>query len=193
LHPLVHKRNGGRERNNKGERERERARARKQERREGDCLIYCPSQGAENGNGSAPNSARSSPSPPPSVAPTDELICFHSKRTHEEDIIGLPIALPTKQLKDITTPLELLSYTSFKEGVRKSVFGEAFDQFLPLYVDAEHGKKSREVLRRAMTGLAGKKPQAPFEPMSAIEVIPKVEATPLSTLSFFLMSSFIHS
>ncbi len=131
-----------------------------------------------------------------SPAVASELICFHSKRTHEEDIIGLPIAVPNRMLRDISSPLELLSYTSFKEGtcllvlhhkyitsfalsfafigVRKSVYGEAFEHFLPLYVNASHGARSRDVLKRSLQVQCGRRLTDAFDPMCAIHVIPKV-------------------
>src|SRR5690606_38039789 len=55
-----------------------------------------------------------------------QLICFHSKAHFEEDdtILGIGINVRSYKgkIKDISSPLDLLSFASFTEGVRRSVW-----------------------------------------------------------------------
>jgi hypothetical protein len=91
----------------------------------------------------------------------EELLCFHSKRTHREDVLGFPINIklyprrddrlqhPPHQranissdssnnnnnIESISSTLDLLSYHSFKlESVRRSVWKEPFTHWLPAYL-----------------------------------------------------------
>ncbi len=75
-----------------------------------------------------------------------ETICFHSKVTFEEDVLGIGLNLEynpkTFLLTGITTPMDLLSRTAFEDDVKKSAWGIPFEHWIPLYINKEHGKRS---------------------------------------------------
>jgi hypothetical protein len=79
-------------------------------------------------------------------------VCFHSKRTDEEDTLGFPINFtlypppipsatspapvrPYRNIESISSTLDLLSYESYKvESVRRGVWKEHFTHWLPVYI-----------------------------------------------------------
>lgn len=65
-----------------------------------------------------------------------ELVCYHSRISFTEDILGLGVSVernPRGNIKNISSPLELLSQTAFKEGVRKSIMNDMeFSYWLPV-------------------------------------------------------------
>jgi hypothetical protein len=73
----------------------------------------------------------------------EELKCFYSRISFSEDILGIGIHIrrnyKTGVIEEIMSPLDLLSYTAFKEGVRETVYGferhskkATFTHWLPL-------------------------------------------------------------
>ncbi len=78
-----------------------------------------------------------------------EMVCYHSKATFEEDVLGIGINMEytreSKLLKSVTTPMDLLSLSAYQEGVRKGVWNEPFTYWLPIYINKEHGTKSMKL------------------------------------------------
>jgi hypothetical protein len=74
----------------------------------------------------------------------EELKCFHTRVPFESDVIGIGISIKyhkTRNLaiEEIFSPLDLLSYTAFQEGVREAVYSlndkqekEKFSHWMPL-------------------------------------------------------------
>jgi hypothetical protein len=74
----------------------------------------------------------------------EELKCFHTRVPFENDVLGIGISIKyhktqTLEIEEIFSPLDLLSYTAFQEGVREAVYSlndkkekETFTHWLPL-------------------------------------------------------------
>jgi hypothetical protein len=91
------------------------------------------------------------------------VICFHSKRTHEEDVLGVGIRVETfpgqhpARIKAIHTSLDVLSLRAFdEENVRLSVWKEPFDMFLPLVISPEHFGRARQRVLDTLANVAQK-------------------------------------
>eukprot|EP01080_Neovahlkampfia_damariscottae_P003166 gene3166-5482_t len=101
-----------------------------------------------------------------------ETICFHSKVTFEEDILGYGISIQKSNvgiIKFVKSPLDLISKTAFDEdGIRKGVWRESFEYFLPLYINKEHGKKSMIECEQRIQKIFGK---SSFQPNDALNLI----------------------
>jgi len=72
-----------------------------------------------------------------------DLTCFHSFSTKSEAVLGFPIIYTTNPktgcLDYVTSTFDILSLESYKtQGVRRTVWGEKFSSFLPIYIDEEH-------------------------------------------------------
>lgn len=73
-----------------------------------------------------------------------ELICFHSKLTFEEDILGIGLRVeyfPNGTLKSVSSELDVLSASAFDSGVRTGVWGQPFTSFLPLVLNPLHAER----------------------------------------------------
>ena len=83
----------------------------------------------------------------------------------------------------IYSTLDTLSYSAFSEdGVRTSVWGEAFTHFLPLYLTRDHFKAARPILHQTIAALCANAPrwrfaQGRFVPEMALDVLPKLLCT----------------
>ena len=82
------------------------------------------------------------------------LVCFHTKLSFHEDILGLPIKItvnPKTKRVDYALPyLDCISASAFyKEGVRLSAENEPVDTFLPLYITREHFDRSIPLIEKA--------------------------------------------
>lgn len=119
-----------------------------------------------------------------------ETICFHSKASFEEDVLGVGIKIfvnpRTKLLQYVASPLDLLSYTAYsKEGVRMSVWRDRFTHFLPLYINEVHGKKSLPLAEKCLSKLFG---VDFFKPEMALNLLSKL----MNTQVVDVMSGEIH-
>jgi stress response protein SCP2 len=81
------------------------------------------------------------------------LTCFCSFSTHADSVLGFPISFTTNPktgcLDYVTSTFDILSFESFKEGnVRKTVWGERFTDFLPIYIDEDHFSRGLPQLLR---------------------------------------------
>lgn len=86
------------------------------------------------------------------------LICFHTKKSFEEDVIGIGVNLKFNpkiaRLEYISTELDLMSYTSFFTiGVRKTSWQDSFTHFVPLFINRDHGKRALKVLEASVCGM----------------------------------------
>jgi len=115
----------------------------------------------------------------------EELKCFYSRVSFTEDILGIGINIKrnkkTGAIEEMMSPLDLLSYTAFKEGVRETVYGEhrgkqSFTHWLPLWINKEHGEKAKPLIMQAISEIATDKPNL-FEPLLVFQVLPKLMNT----------------
>mmetsp|Transcript_819 Transcript_819/g.1380 ORF Transcript_819/g.1380 Transcript_819/m.1380 type:complete len:963 (-) Transcript_819:80-2968(-) len=82
---------------------------------------------------------------------SQDLTCFHSLSTKADSVLGFPITYTTNpktgSLDYVTSTFDILSLESFKsEGVRRTVWGEKFTSFLPIFLDKEHFDKGLATL-----------------------------------------------
>ncbi|ELR16842.1 Ubiquitinconjugating enzyme subfamily protein [Acanthamoeba castellanii str. Neff] len=136
----------------------------------------------------------------------DELVCFHSKRTDEEDTLGFPINFtlypppipsatspapvrPYRNIESISSTLDLLSYESYKvESVRRGVWKEHFTHWLPVYIGRQHGKKALPLCEQLISVIMTGDPNL-FQPIMAVEVFTKL----MNTMIVSLMSGATHA
>ena len=98
-----------------------------------------------------------------------ETICFHSKENIKNNIIGIGVDITyyyeSETIKFINTQLGLLSYKAFvNENVRKDVWRHKIDNFIPLYINKEHGEKAMELFEKQIAKIYKKD----FEPQLAL-------------------------
>ena len=123
------------------------------------------------------------------------LRCYHSKATlgalDEKrgglEVFGIPLTFTvnprTHEVDYIYSTLDTLSYSAFREdGVRTSVWGEAFTHFLPLYLTRDHFKAARPILHQTIAAVCANAPrwrfaQGRFVPEMALDVLPKLLCT----------------
>ena len=119
----------------------------------------------------------------------NELTCFFSKRTVDEDVLGYGIALehyPSRHNDDVPriayahVSLDLLSLTSYgQEKVRESAFKEKFTHWMPLVIDAQHWKRASSISCECIammydTTLIYRNEPLKFKVEMVLEVIPKI-------------------
>jgi hypothetical protein len=81
------------------------------------------------------------------------LSCFCSFSTKADSVLGFPISFTTNPktgcLDYATSTFDILSFESFLQGnVRKTVWGERFTDFLPIYIDEDHFSRGLPQLLR---------------------------------------------
>ena len=83
-----------------------------------------------------------------------ELVCFHTKRAPEEDVLGVGVSVEFHRdgaLRDARACLDPLSWAAFaRDYVRLGVWKERFELFLPLVIDARHAARAEPLFRRAV-------------------------------------------
>ena len=119
----------------------------------------------------------------------NDLTCFFSKRTVDEDILGYGIALehyPERSNGDLPrlayahVTMDLLSLTSFgQEKVRQSAFQEHFTHWIPLVIDHDHWSRSKFVARECLAMMYDsqwkfRRTPLQFQPAMVLEVLPKI-------------------
>jgi len=124
----------------------------------------------------------------PAERAREELICFHTKRTFEEDILGFGVNV-SRDGRRITTSMDVISRTAyFEDGVRHSVMGEPFEHWLPLYINDEHAQRAMPYFENALSVLCyGRRGE--FKPSCALEVLPKL----MNTVIVAMMSKEIYA
>ena len=93
-----------------------------------------------------------------------EALCFHSKVSMDEDVLGLGFSIEhhgrSADIKGVHAKLDLLSQSAYDSGVRRGVWQEQFDRWVPLWLCDEHGERAWPRLLAcvhdcATAGLAG--------------------------------------
>lgn len=112
----------------------------------------------------------------------DDLACFHTKVTFEEDIIGVPIKFSinpvTEKVDYISSTLDLISSTAFnKLAIRKSAYKEAFTHFLPLYITEDHFQRALPDIKKLLIQLSPEYRGSGFVPQMALSVFGKLMNT----------------
>merc|ERR1712151_1443826 len=109
-----------------------------------------------------------------------QVCCFYTKVSSSEDVLGFGVSAEYHNdgnLKALSTELDVLSSAAFcKFNLRRGVWGDNFDFFLPLILDGNHGKRALSVLERSLAALvAGPKCVIQdFEPWMALVVLPQL-------------------
>eukprot|EP01046_Picozoa_sp_COSAG06_P033561 COSAG06_NODE_3432_length_5355_cov_9.890982_6_plen_624_part_00 len=99
---------------------------------------------------------------PPPELPTirKELQCYVTHDSAVEDVLGFGLTVnhhgQSRDIKDISSPCELLSQTAWKEhGVRESSYRQRLDTWIPLYIDPAHALRGAAALREAFLHIGG--------------------------------------
>jgi len=91
-----------------------------------------------------------------------EMICFHSKISFKEDILGIGICATYHGdgvLRSTQLTLDVLSLSAFNQGVRRGVWKEEMHHFLPLVIDPDHGARALPHIEAVIMRICGKPPQ----------------------------------
>lgn len=123
-----------------------------------------------------------------------DLVCFHTKLTFEEDVLGIPIQYTvnpkTSDIDYIYSSMDLLSSQAFfQDKVRKTIWKEPFTHWLPLFITKDHFKRGLPFLRKTIVQLSPTWNSSSFDPMMALEVIGKI----MNTHCVLLMDKGIHA
>lgn len=108
----------------------------------------------------------------------EETICFHTKLSFEEDILGYGVNLEydkNGKLFGISSPLDLISRTAYNDlYIRKSVWRHDFTHWIPLYINPKHGKRALDVAEIYISEILKKDK---FEPEDSLLVLSKLMTT----------------
>ena len=128
-------------------------------------------------------------------ANADRLQCFHSKvelgaideKRHTPEVLGIPITFTvnprTHEVDYVYSSLDVLSYSAFADdGVRRTVWGEKFTHFLPLYLTPDHYAAAKPALRSTLRTVLGNTPswrhlRGQYRPEMALDLLPKLLST----------------
>ncbi|KAL3689276.1 hypothetical protein R1sor_015585 [Riccia sorocarpa] len=79
------------------------------------------------------------------------LRCFHTKCTHEEDVLGFPLSFTvnprTKDVEYIAVHLDIISESAYRAGLRTTADNEKFSFMLPLYITEEHFNRALPMIK----------------------------------------------
>ena len=109
-----------------------------------------------------------------------ELLCFHSKDSFGDDILGIGVSLehkPGGDISYISTAFDLISHSTFySAGVRKGVWKEPFTDFLPLYINESHGRRALPLIKKHMAQISRGRPseEKDFRPEHAVDILTKL-------------------
>lgn len=108
-----------------------------------------------------------------------DLLCWRTKRSHKEDVLGILLKFTmnpvTGKTDYIYSDMELISRTAYMTGKSTSVWGEQFQRWLPLYIDADHFNRALVSITTTITSLCPG--AAIFRPQLVLEVLPKLMNT----------------
>lgn len=87
-----------------------------------------------------------------------ELICYFNRKSYLETPLGIPISVTffrdSETIKSMGTPMDLLSQEAFDDQqVRKSVWNQDFQVWIPLYLTEGHYNRNKGELIRRITKL----------------------------------------
>ena len=126
---------------------------------------------------------------------SDRFVCFHSKvelgaldaKRKQLEVFGIPLRCTTnprtREVDYIYSSMETLSYSAFADDrVRRTVWGEEFSQFMPLYLTAKHFEVAKPILKRTLVSLCQGSPRwshakGAFQPEMVLDVLPKLLCT----------------
>lgn len=115
------------------------------------------------------------------------LVCFYTRRSFKDEVLGVGVKLKrnrrTLNILAILPNFDLISLKAFMRfGVRKSATNVSFDHWLPIYINKEHGLKSMNLSKRAIsimvTGHVGN-----FDPLQVLHIYPAVISSTIVQLS----------
>lgn len=137
----------------------------------------------------------------------DELVCFHTREILADHTMGIGVSLSrlprTGEIRSVTPSIDLLSLKAFtKHKVRRSIDGEKFTHWLPLYfgeraittkvekklVDEKEVRTERKIdqrermihlLRKSISWITKKDTRKELTAEMAMEVLPKLITTHL--------------
>ena len=119
-------------------------------------------------------------------APDETWRCYYTRESWRDTVIGFgwQVTARPNQRQDPDHPekafrrlvvepfLEPLSYTAFAHGVRSSIQGCALNAFTPLYINAEHGARIRDILLACINSMPGNENEgAAFTPAKGLKVL----------------------
>lgn len=116
----------------------------------------------------------------------EELRCFHSKKTFRDEVLGFGVNVKrydnSNMICDIDPKLDLLSATSYSaHTVRMNVWKEPFGNWLPVYINKEHGARSMEWAKTSICEILNDpqyvKKFKSFDPYSVLKIIPTLMNT----------------
>jgi len=122
-----------------------------------------------------------------------ELICYHNRTSFTEDVLGIGLCVKrhhrSSKIDSISSPLELLSYKAFQNGVRCSILNDVeFQYWMPIYINPEHFARAEPLIYESISMICTNKPDQ-FSPEMAIEVLTKL----MNTMVVEIMKGFIHA
>jgi len=111
----------------------------------------------------------------------EELVCFYTRQTFEEDTLGYGISftknLRTGEISQLKAQLDYISLRAFmNHKVRTASNQESFTHFLPVYLNEKHGQKAMHLAKRALSIICTGSHNA-FRPEQALFVLPKLMNT----------------
>eukprot|EP01119_Soliformovum_irregulare_P013021 TRINITY_DN3432_c0_g1_i1.p1 TRINITY_DN3432_c0_g1~~TRINITY_DN3432_c0_g1_i1.p1 ORF type:complete len:1126 (+),score=389.91 TRINITY_DN3432_c0_g1_i1:135-3512(+) len=122
----------------------------------------------------------------------EELICYHTRSSFEEDTLGIGISIKRNArgaIVEILSPMELLSYTAYRDGVRTSIMKDvSFTHWLPLYLNKEHAKSAGDLYKISLSEISTGFPDR-FQPSQALEVFGNL----MNTMIVKLMKGELHA
>ncbi|RUS23391.1 TerD domain-containing protein [Endogone sp. FLAS-F59071] len=123
-----------------------------------------------------------------------DMICFHTKASFEEDVLGIPIEFTmnprTKKVDYIASSWDLLSRTAFwDDKIRITVFKEKFTDWLPLYITHDHFVRALPDIKYFMVRMSPHWQTNTFDCEMVLEVIPKM----MNTLIVLICDKGVHA
>mmetsp|Transcript_77165 Transcript_77165/g.200769 ORF Transcript_77165/g.200769 Transcript_77165/m.200769 type:complete len:901 (+) Transcript_77165:77-2779(+) len=123
-----------------------------------------------------------------------QICCFYTKASASQDILGFGVSAEyhdDRNLKTLSTELDVLSLTAFSQfNLRRGVWGEDFEYFLPLMLDGSHMQRALPILEQSLACLAAggikqNNTASCFEPWMALAVLPQL----MNSFAVSLMNS----
>ena len=96
-----------------------------------------------------------------------EQICFYTKEDFNSDILGFDINISffskSEKIKEISTNLDMLSLTAYQNDVRKTVWNNSFQYWLPLYITPKHMMEGRKHFEKEICKIVSARKTNPCE------------------------------